>query len=799
MNQSLRKFFSVLCVLSLAVSSVPHAPSVSLPKNLAHKSFVQAKAPGSAPTKLSWWNGVKLIALFSLLCLTPASPIGCVKGGGGSAPQQVSAPIPITAPRLSIKEHADWLVAQIGAATSMNSGSARNLTGLIKSYESSVDPYAHVYNQAQAAMALLVADYQAPGNGYLSKAEAIFSALAANQNADGSFPSAFHLTTPSADLMGKQTGAIAFVGLAVNLYTLKTENMQFVAMGERIANYLVANAIERPGIFPGKAVPNENGAALSLEENLAVYAFLIEFAPISFDQDYLDTALAIRQFLESLWNDPQGWFYLGRNSGLDANGESILNGDFAIIDYNYAADTQFAALALGNSGETNSNFDFTRPINPGNGFSVKSQLETQNSAFPNGIAFDTFSRYNNAPPENWDAAQTPRFSNTLSVVRKRLGITDPASAWYQEAVRQLVNAEALAIISSPGTVGTNSATNVSGTHGGVILTLAPRGDIIPALGPSVEPVAEAIFAKAKLGGFNGVNFYLASEAITQFSSLDKNLIDKINEAQHGSLFIEEVKKSKKSSPASVATIFFSAKKKKYNQCLSQPLGSIQDGSMVSISVDHLKEIWEIVINAFSNRVKNLFPETFGDFVLGVVHHEAVVHPLLKQELTHFRERKIEHFYQIPGVKELVEKFSKRFRIHQSNNKQSEEQDIHNAEEFLAHLISYLTYPQGSISRSFFEDDEIQKLLEKIPKISNGSLNNIHIEQESFEKLAKVVINIFPTVASLLDQKKKINGSMLAERKERVERQIKQINHLITFHNKDELFALVQLEPFEVAL
>ncbi len=773
MNKSAQKFFSVLSVLSLTAASLPQTPSVSLPKNLAYKSFVQdsaaqlkvqSKAPSSAPAKLSWWNCVKVIAVFFLACLLPTSPTGCVKGGG-SDPQQVSAPIPIPAPQLSLNEHADWLVSRIQAATVLNGSSSRNLNGLIKSYESSDDLYAHVYNQAQAAMALLVADYQSPGKGYRSRAEAILTRLMGLQNADGSFSAAFHLTNPAQDLAEKQTGAIAFVGLAVNLYTQKTENEQFVPMGEKIADYLVAKAIERPA-FPGKAIPNEDGAALSVEENLAAYAFLQEFAPISFDSNYVNTALAIRQFLESLWNNPQGWWRAGRNSGLE-NGESVLNGDFDIQDNNYYADTQFAALALGNSGETDSSFDFTRPINPNQGFSVKSQLQTNNILLPNGIAFDAGSRNFGQPNEqNWDAAQTARFANALRNIGRRLN-APVDSAFFEEANRQLIQAEALAIISSPGAVGINAATGKSGTHGGILLTLFPRGNVGPDLGPSVEATAEAIFAKATFGGFNGVNFYRASEAITQFSSLEQSLKRQVLETLY--------------SQSKVETYL------RYFQLLEKPLGSITENK-IQINPNHLNAVWNTLKSALPvEKLSRLVAETYGDFVLAVIHHEAIVHPSLSKQLEQMdqKEKAISDVMSSsPALQQLFSIFTMRCTLGYTEG--NSQLDV--VEEFLAQLISYVTYPKGATLTSFIEDPKIQKLLQELP----GSA-----ETAPLQKLVAQVKKFFPTIAPLFE--KTVHNKTLAERKQQVTQQLQALNGHIRFDNKEALLALVQPLAFEVAL
>ncbi len=699
-------------------------------------------------------------------------------------------------PNLSIQEHADWLTLQIQRATQLiqSSGTPRtNLVGLVKSFEANTNSFAHVYNQAMAVMALLVAESKAPNNNYQQTAQTILSTLHSNQNADGSFTACFHLTNSTQDLTEKETGAIAFTGLAINLYTLKTGDRQFVPMGENIADYLLTTLVSRP-TFPGQAVENSAQLALSGEENIAAFSFLNEFTNITTNStkatQYRTAAINLRLFIESLWNDTQGRFNQGRNS----NG--VANGNYQTLDTGYAADMQTSTvMTLGNTSG-NGQLNFVRALDPTQPNSIKQQLGTQN---PSGIAF-TLGTANSG----LDSAQTVRFANALSQAthdNANLGTT-----FTPEAVQQIVNGEILSIQSRQGvgTTAANTATGVSGTHGGVILVLRQRGQFItPQLGPSAEATNEMILAKGK------VNFYNATEAISQFSSLDKEVIREAIENLRGS-------SSRMTETA--------------RHSLAEPLGANQNG-LIRISKDHLLKIWKILSQALSNQtLENAFVDSFGDFVLGVIHHEAVIHSHVQMKIKSYyqgsrlREKTISFedlLFSIQTLGELFNKLNNRFLIQRKSlfvdNKTIP--GTSNIEEFLAQVISYVTYPKGSQLKLFFSEAHTQELLKELPdlevlreegfikepkekiamvqSIVRSQILNNREEFKEIIPLIEILVYHFPEITPIFLHK--VRSGTFEERKKRVQQQMDELRSLFSFDNEKEILALASTEPIESAL
>ncbi len=537
MNFKLKWIVVVVCCLTL-IGGKPLMLSDGAPRLLAAKSCVAVALP-KVP-KHSFITKFVLIALISL------GLYGCHKGKGESA-------VPSTSPKiiasnencisevfsnqnqyqLCIKEHADWLISQV---VGPQDTARTQLHGLLKSYESANDPYVHVYDQAKAVMALLAADKLAPGNNYRQAAATILNALKSNLQRDlsdpemikSSFVTAFHLTDPAQDIVLKQTGANAFVGLAINFYTQITEDEQFVPMGEELANYLISkvNTIALSGENI-KAVLNGENRAFSAEENQAVASFLMEFAVLSFDSNYVDVAIEIQQFLRRLWNNEEGRFNQGMRFVVDAQGNPLpitawdqdgyplVNETQVEVDTGYSADVQSGMILVleNNSGDFDYPYNYLRAIDPNAPYSVKTQLGTQNLNLPNGIAFSADAFYS-GDIQNPDMEQTSRYVIALLSALRRYPVDEPppfALFWKLEAARYLLNTESLAVISSPGQSMVHPATNVLGTHGGVFTVLAPRPPYITdESGPSVAATTETIFAKA-----GGINFYRASEAVNQ--------------------------------------------------------------------------------------------------------------------------------------------------------------------------------------------------------------------------------------------------------------------------------------------
>lgn len=774
-------------ILSLSLVGITTTPPNRHSNYLAATTHLKPSNEG-----ISRREALKIIGISGLSFLLPSWLTGC----SDSKRRPPISPAPaIPTPKLSIEEHADWLISQISAATQaiQSSGTPRtNLIGMIKSFEATNNSFVHVYNQAMAVIALLVAESKFPGKGYQQAAATILTTLQNNQNLDGSFSTCFHLTDPAQDLLEKETGAIAFVGLAINLYTLKTADPQFIPMGEQIADYLVLKAISRPS-FPGRAVENSNQLALSGEENLAVFAFLNEFSNITMDPmkiiTYQSMAIDIRLFLENLWDNSEERFKQGRNSS------GTVSGTYSILDPGYAADMQTSSLLSLGIQSSNGLFDFTRSLNPTAPNGIKLTLETTNSVEPNGIAFTLATK--GANPQNWDAAQTNRYANALVEATRK--DTSLSTTFTPEANQQLIQAEALSIMSSPGTIGTNTPTNVSGTHGGVILVLTQRGQFItPQLGPAVEATAEAIVSKAE------VNFYRASEAVTQFSSLDKQLIQIALDALSKTTTEERLRD--------------------YKLLLTEPLGAYQEGR-VRINPEHLSQVWALFRRAFPLPAlfKNV-AETYHDFILGVIHHEAIVHPYLSDKFLQLHQKgtlsqKVQNFlYQaflVNPLKDLLDLFQQRFNTHIGNL----DSDRELIEEFFAQLISYVAYPKGSSFKFFLADKKVQKVLKELPdiktlaeagflKLQPGEVKlfqsivrkdifNHNDQFDSIRSLVELVIVEFPTL--LPNFLYKVRDSSLEERRARVLQQLAEFRDRIVFENEEKIFKFVEPVPVEQAL
>ena len=132
------------------------------------------------------------------------------------------------------------------------------------------------------------------------------------------------------------SGAIVWAAMAIAAYRLKyPEDTRYDDMLARVISYMERNLIDvehagissRPMRFQDNDRPStvwDESRTVSVEHNLDAYAAFRMYSRITADPGYLETAAGIRRFVESMWDEDNGKFYVGYgNQGAGPNTQEV--------------------------------------------------------------------------------------------------------------------------------------------------------------------------------------------------------------------------------------------------------------------------------------------------------------------------------------------------------------------------------------------------------------------------------------------------------------------------------------------
>jgi hypothetical protein len=190
-------------------------------------------------------------------------------------------------------------------------------TGFLPSYDG-LD-CAYTYDQALAAIAFTAC-------GSNGAARDVLAALSARQETNGSFAAAFNATNGATWSAAYRVDINAWVILAINDYTFRTGDRQFLDCATNGANWILTyqqsdGSVSRgPGYFP---------TARCIADNHAIGSALFHLGVLATNSTCLDAAARVRGCVESnVWVDAAGWFpeYAGADTppSLPANTFGLL-------------------------------------------------------------------------------------------------------------------------------------------------------------------------------------------------------------------------------------------------------------------------------------------------------------------------------------------------------------------------------------------------------------------------------------------------------------------------------------------
>jgi hypothetical protein len=151
---------------------------------------------------------------------------------------------------------------------------------------------------------------------------------------------------------------MAWIGMAINAYTIKFDNREFLPMAEKLADYLLTQQDEDGGIIgvDGKIPWDRKGDFSkymlwkSTEETLDAFSFLHHLAEITGNEKYGAGAQKARRFVESMWEESHGLFCQGVQKR--EHGEQFQR------DLRFPGDVQYwTVLAIGPKGMDGQNYN----------------------------------------------------------------------------------------------------------------------------------------------------------------------------------------------------------------------------------------------------------------------------------------------------------------------------------------------------------------------------------------------------------------------------------------------------------
>jgi hypothetical protein len=177
-------------------------------------------------------------------------------------------------------------------------------TGLVDSYKDNSDT-CHTYDQAVATVAFLA-------RGDVASARRVLDALAALQNDDGSWNSAYACKAGAALTSTRYVGSNAWVVVAIAHYEKRTaDNVTYHVMGERALNWMRLFQQADGGINGGLDASGVLLPWASTEHNQDSYPCLVHFS-------YPGDASEVKSFLDNVvWEPVAPRWWQGRNDPAD--------------------------------------------------------------------------------------------------------------------------------------------------------------------------------------------------------------------------------------------------------------------------------------------------------------------------------------------------------------------------------------------------------------------------------------------------------------------------------------------------
>jgi len=177
-------------------------------------------------------------------------------------------------------------------------------TGLVDSYKDKADT-CYTYDQGVATVAFLA-------RGDVTSARRVLDALAALQNADGSWYSAYNCKTGAALTTTRYVGSNAWVVVAIAHYEKRTaDNVTYHMMGEQTVNWMQIFQQADGGINGGLDASGVVISWASTEHNQDAYAGLVHFS-------YPSDAGDVKSFLDNVvWEPLAPRWWQGRNDPAD--------------------------------------------------------------------------------------------------------------------------------------------------------------------------------------------------------------------------------------------------------------------------------------------------------------------------------------------------------------------------------------------------------------------------------------------------------------------------------------------------
>jgi hypothetical protein len=223
------------------------------------------------------------------------------------------------------------------------------VSGLVRSYDSQWHSFA--YDQGAWAIAECAL-------GKRERVEKLFRALAALQESNGMIRAGYHWKNSKVVFDQPSPGQMAWIGMAINAYTLKTGNREFLPMADKLAGYLLSQQASDGGIVgvDGNIPWDRNGTFneyilwKSTEETMDVFSFLHHLGRITGEKKYTQAAQKARRFVESMWDEGHGMFCQGV--------QKQKNEDVFKRDLRFPGDVQYwTIMAVGPKGMDGQNYN----------------------------------------------------------------------------------------------------------------------------------------------------------------------------------------------------------------------------------------------------------------------------------------------------------------------------------------------------------------------------------------------------------------------------------------------------------
>jgi len=273
-----------------------------------NQAAVVVEGPGHAKIEIAPMTAPAKLGMAAPAEKAPAK----VAAAPASAKVEISeVPLP-PAKAVTPQEAVKKIMPQVQKAVNWLTGRFRAQSGLVDSYDDEAvtgkdewfnkfKPSAHLFDQTLWAMAM-------DSLGAHEQAAKVLETMTRLQKPDGSFHINYDSRNRSMLFHEQHIGPIAFVVMAVNFHVyatggLKKGDRRFIDMAKKAADYLITKQRDTGAITSPEWV--------SCEENMDTYSALYNLSKITGEQKYLDKANELKKFIQTLWDNDQGYFYMG--------------------------------------------------------------------------------------------------------------------------------------------------------------------------------------------------------------------------------------------------------------------------------------------------------------------------------------------------------------------------------------------------------------------------------------------------------------------------------------------------------